>query len=134
MAKHLKDRDIERVVELLDGWKEKLTWEDLCDACEPVIGTRPSRQTLAKYPRIKNAFKECKKRLKERAREASTPDTLAQAAQRIERLQNENERLKRENQELLEQFVVWQYNAYVNGLTDVDLNKPLPSIDRERTE
>ncbi len=26
MAKHLTDRDVERVVEILDGWRDKLTW------------------------------------------------------------------------------------------------------------
>lgn len=134
MARHLRDRDIERIVELLDGWQGKLTWEGLCEACEPVIGTRPTRQTLAKYPRVKDAYHQCKERLKNEKREITGSGTLEQASQRIARLENENERLKMENQNLLEQFAIWQYNAYLHGLTDVDLNKPLPSIDRERTD
>jgi len=39
------------------------------------------------------------------------------AAERIARLERENDRLKRENNELLEQYVVWQYNAHINGLS-----------------
>lgn len=47
-------------------------------------------------------------------------------------LKAENERLKRENRDLLQQFVVWQYNAHVHGLSDQNLNKALPKIDRRR--
>jgi predicted RNase H-like nuclease (RuvC/YqgF family) len=133
LAKHLKDEDVERVVELLDGWSQKLTWEALCDACVAVISTRPTRQTLAKYSRIKNAYAECKARQKTGRRQTEGASDLKSAIQRIERLQNENERLARENRELLEQFVIWQYNAHVKGLTDFDLNKPMPSIDRSPT-
>jgi hypothetical protein len=40
------------------------------------------------------------------------------AIERIARLERENERLKRENSELLQQFIVWQYNAHIHGLSD----------------
>jgi len=45
--------------------------------------------------------------------------------ERIARLERENERLKRENAELLKQFVVWQYNTHIRGLSDYELNKTL---------
>ena len=119
MAKHLTDRDVERVVEILDGWRDKLTWEALCKACSPIIGTTPARQTLAKFVRIKNAFEACKKRLKSETQEVRFPPSMRVAAERITRLEHENERLKRENRELLQQFVVWQYNAHIHGLRKV---------------
>ncbi len=135
MAKHLADRDIARVVEILDGWKGKLTWEALSAACMPVIGTAPARQTLARSVRIKEAFKSAKRRLKDE------PDSSIKAApsmrvamERIARLTNENKRLEQENSRLLEQFVVWQYNAHVKGLSDKDLTKALPAVDLGRTE
>jgi hypothetical protein len=134
LAKHLTDRDVERVVEVLDGWRDKLTWEALCKACEQVIGTKPARQTLAKFVRIEHAFEACKKRLKEETYEVRLPPSVRVAAERIARLEHENDRLKRENRELLEQFVVWQYNAHIQGLTDRDLNKALPGIDRGQTD
>lgn len=55
------------------------------------------------------------------------------AAQRIDRLTREVERLERENTALLEQFVVWQYNAFTHGLSQEELNKGLYEIDRGQT-
>lgn len=133
MSRHLNEQDIDRVVELLDGWKGKLTWELLCDACERTINTRPTRQTLAKFQRIAGAYKAIKERGREEAESLSIPPSLNAAAERIERLTRENERLKRENNELLEQFVVWQYNAHAKGLSEYDLNQGLPGIDRGQT-
>jgi hypothetical protein len=55
------------------------------------------------------------------------------AMQRIARLTVENDRLQRENARLLEQFVVWQYNASIRRLSDVDLSRALSAIDRGYT-
>ena len=134
MAKHLTDKNIEKIVALFDGWTDKLTWEALCDACLPVIGVKPTRQTLMKFVRIKEAFDDCKKRLKEHAPGIAIPPTLKLAAERIARLEMENERLKRESATLLQQFIVWQYNAHIHGISDRELNKTLPTIDRGRTD
>jgi len=133
LAKHITDYDIERIVEVLDGWRDKLTWEALCDTCEPVIGTKPSRQTLLKFSRITMAYDACKTRLKEDA-PTHTPPSMRVAVERINRLEQENERLKRENAGLLQQFVIWQYNAYAQGLNGHLLNNPLPAIDRGQTD
>jgi len=134
MAKHLSDTDNERIIELLDGWSGNLTWDALCEACRQVVGTAPVRQTLYRSARIRHAFKQTKNRLRDAASELKVPPTLKSAAERIARLENENGRLKHENDLLLEQFVVWQYNAHIHGLTDVDLNRALPGIDRGNTE
>ena len=52
MAKHLTDKDVAQIIGILDGWRDKLSWEALCDACLPIIGTKPARQTLIKFVRI----------------------------------------------------------------------------------
>lgn len=56
------------------------------------------------------------------------------AAQRIERLTREVQRLEKENTALLEQFVVWQYNAFTHGISREKLNKGLLKIDKGQTE
>ena len=134
MAKHLTDKDIEQIIGILDGWQDKLSWEVLCDACLPVIGTKPARQTLIKFVRITNAFNACKQLLKEDVPELRAPPSMRVAVERIARLERENERLKRENAELLQQYVVWQYNAHIHGLSNRELNKALPGIDRGKTD
>lgn len=133
MAKHLTDRDIQRVVELLDGWRGKLTWEILASACEPIIGTAPARQTLYRCTRIAQAYEQAKARTKQVRGPSKSLPTVQTALDRIARLTAENERLQMENSRLLEQFVVWQYNAHVRGLTAAQLNAPLPAIDRGQT-
>lgn len=134
MAKHITDKDIEKIVGMLDGWQDKLSWDFLCEACLPVIGTKPARQTLMKFSRIEQAFDACKQRLKDGAPAIATPPSMRVAMERIMRLETENERLKRENWDLLQEFIVWQYNAHVHGLTARELNKALPGIDRGQTD
>ena len=133
-SRHLTDNDIERIIELLDGWDGSLTWEALCEACVGAIGFKPTRQTLHKFSRVAGAYKLAKERHKNDVKDLKIPTTLAVAAQRIARLTREVERLERENAALLEQFVVWQYNAYKHGISRENLNKGLLQIDRRQTD
>lgn len=129
MAKHLSDKDIEDVVELLDQWdlNIKITWDKLCFVVQERLGLTHSRQTLEKHTRIKDAYNDLKKYSKGKKTAKALPASLTIAAQRIERLERENERLKKENTRLLEQFIIWQYNAHVHGMRQDQLNCPLPS-------
>lgn len=130
MAKHLTDRDVGLVVQVLDGWHGTLTWELLSRACRPVVGMAPARQTLYRFTRIRQAFVITKERLKNGPSEVKTRISMRVAIERINRLTVENERLAQENSRLLQQFVVWQYNAHTRGLTQNDLSRALPGIDR----
>ncbi|ODS23300.1 hypothetical protein AB835_09455 [Candidatus Endobugula sertula] len=132
MAKHLSGEDIENILGLIDGWDGKLTWDALCDASMKLVGKRPTRQSLNANLRIKQAFVEKKSRLKDQPLTERKPNLLLAAAQRIRRLEEENARLNNENSNLLEKFVVWQYNAYRHGLTEEKLSCPLPVIDRTK--
>ena len=135
MAKHLTTNDITAIIDIIDGWgDEKLTWDQLCETSMNVVGKIPTRQSLNANKKIKDAYLAKKKGLKVHGPRTALPSSLAAAAQRIAKLQSENDRLKAKNSTLLEQFVVWQYNAYKHGLKEHQLNEPLPRIDRERTE
>ena len=131
-AKNLDDAGIKQIVEILDGWSEKLTWELLIDAVELRMHNRYTRQTLHKHERIRNAFELRKTGL------ASGDGTigivrsaeLQKALERTARLEAENTRLDSENVKLLEQFVRWAYNAHTRGLDNNFLNQPLPAVDR----
>jgi hypothetical protein len=135
LAKHLTKKDIEAIISIIYAHDtDKLTWEGICEEAEALVGKKPTRQSLSANEPIKEAYKAKKASLKLKAPSKPKPSSLTAAADRIARLQSENEILKCKNNALLEQFVKWQYNAYKNGVKEHQLNAPLPRIDRERTE
>ncbi len=133
MTQHLSDKDINRVVKLLDSWDKdkKLTWESFCNLIMRRLGLQYSRKTLSGKVRIADAFKNKKSALKGKA-PRKTPQSLNVAAARIETLENENKRLESENNRLLEQFLTWQYNATAHGVTVEQLNMEIPSNRKAR--
>jgi hypothetical protein len=131
MSRHLSGRDVDRVLGILDGWKGAvISWELLCKECRRSLGTMPARQTLYRAKRVYDAFRECKSRIKDRRQSFGATTNLTAAVQRIERLTIELDRIQRENTQLREQFVTWQYNASVHGMSERDLNRPLPRRSR----
>jgi len=135
-AKNLSDEDIAKIVEVLDGWSGKLSWELLIEAIEKRLFARYTRQALHKHVRIKEAFAHRKAELArsgDRPRKAASSPELQLALDRIERLTAENSRLEAENERLLEQFVRWAYNAHLRKLDETFLNQPLPPVDRQQT-
>ena len=135
-AKNLGDSEIKQIAEILDGWSGKLTWELLIDAIELRIFSRYTRQALYKHERIRHAF-ELKKNEPSEGRKdvkrVASPQ-LQIALDRIARLESENRRLESENNQLLEQFSRWAYNAHTRGLDHEFLNRPLPTVNRGQTK
>ena len=126
---NLSDADIEAIVELFDGWRGRVTWPLLIDAVERKLHARYTRQTLHKHERIHRAFQLRKKS----ERDNPTPERRSTSVEmqvlldENARLKAKNERLVDENEGLLEQFVVWANNAWIqNGMDDTALNRPLP--------
>lgn len=122
------------------GWLGgKLTWDLLIEAIEARQKTQYTRQALSQHSRIKQAFQLTKERLTGQPRNEQKGSeglgaTEAQALlERYARLEAENARLKADNERLLEQLVVWAYNASNRGLDAGFLNRPLPKVDRDQT-
>ena len=135
MAKHLNQQDINAIVNLIRGWgNAKLTWPSICEAAESLVGKKPTRQSLCRNESIRDAYKTKKKNLKESGVRRPRPASLEAAGQRIANLESLALELKEENRRYKQQYVIWQYNAYKYGLTEEQLNEPLPMIDRERTD
>lgn len=135
-SKNLGTPEIKQIVEILDGWSGKLSWELLIDAIELRMFSRYTRQALYKHERIRNAFELKKNEGAEGGKgvkRASSPQ-LQIALDRIVRLESENRRLESENNQLLEQFARWAYNAHTRGLDHEFLNRPLPSVNRGQTK
>lgn len=132
-AKNLTDDAIEQIVRLLDGWTGKLTWEALIDTIATKLYSRYTRQALYKHERIRMAYLLRKEALGRPSKDETLPRTgqLGEAMTRIARLEAENQRLDAENRRLLEQFVVWAYNAHTRGLDKNFLSQPLPHVNRD---
>jgi uncharacterized protein (UPF0335 family) len=135
-SKNLGDDEIKQIVEILDGWFDKLSWELLIDAIELRMFNRYTRQALYKHERIRHAFELKKNELSgggTDTKRVASPQ-LQIALDRIARLEAENRRLESENNMLLEQYARWAYNAHTRGLDHEFLNRPLPSVNRGQTK
>jgi hypothetical protein len=135
-ARNLDDAAIAAIVGILDGWTGPLSWEALIDRIETQLHSRYTRQALYKHERIRQAFS-LRRTI---GGEAIVSKRLGPASlerqrhlQRIDRLTAENQRLERENNQLLEQFARWLYNAHARGLDENFLNQPLPPLQREES-
>ena len=135
-ARNLDDEAVEKIVKTLDEWNlSKLTWELLIEQVFLRLRSRYTRQALNNYVRIKDAFVSKKINLANNNHKYPKAETPQQ--QRISRLEAENERLKRENNALLEQFNRWVYNGYLKQM-DVRMrdfmSQPMPPVYRESSE
>ena len=135
-SKNLDDKLIREIVEILDGWSDALTWDALVDTDYKRTGQQYTRQALHKHERIKQAFTHRKITLgspQDGGRKVKDP-VLQLTLDRLARVEAENDRLKRENATLLEQFVRWTYNAGLKGLSLDVLNQPLPAVRRAQSD
>jgi hypothetical protein len=135
-SKNLTQEDVELIVGVLDGWHGTLTWNLLIDSVERRLFFRYTRQTLHAHQRIKDTFKLSKERLTRSARKPGQRHVSPEMRILIDRLARrdaEVTRLKAENQKLMEQFVVWLYNAQTKAISLAELEKPLPRVDRGQT-
>ncbi|NPT60057.1 hypothetical protein [Paraburkholderia elongata] len=136
-APDLTDERIKLVLDTLDGWKGKLTWDLLIEAIQKITGITYSRFTFAEYPEIANAFSLRKEALRgtwKGERGQPRDERVRAALEQVERYKAKIERLEEQNQLLLEQFVTWAHNAERKGVTVMMLNAPLPKPERDRTK
>jgi hypothetical protein len=136
-SRNLSPEDVELIVGLLDGWGGALTWKGLIESVERRLCFRYTRQALHAHQRIRDAFGLCKERLARGSRkkgEKHISPEMRLLMERLARRDAEVERLKAENQRLMEQFVVWLYNAQIRGIGQAELDRPLPRVDRGQTK
>nr|WKF58231.1 hypothetical protein HUO10_002729 [Paraburkholderia busanensis] len=136
-APDLTAERIKLVLDTLDRWKGKLTWDLLIDAIRKDTGYTYSRFTFAEYTEIANAFSLKKDALRgtwKGERGQPRDERVRAALEQVERYKAKVERLEMQNQLLLEQFVTWAHNAELKGVTVMMLNAPLPKPQRDRTK
>jgi hypothetical protein len=125
------------ILDILDVWNGKLTWELLLDAVQASTGHLYSRFTFSDYPQIANAFSFKKDGLRgtlPRKRGEPRDEQVRVALAQVERYKAKADRIDAENHLLLEQFVIWATNAERKGVTLDMLNAPLPKPNRDRSK
>ena len=132
MAKaRLTSDEIEQIVELLTSWRGELTWELLLERVEALLRRTFTRQGLAKQENIQTAYQQAKNRIR------LAKPTYSKPLPEIELMQNTIDSLRAkmavmeaERGRYEEKFATWLYNARSRGISELDLNRRLPDVDR----
>ena len=120
-----------KILRELDRWEGKLTWPLFCARVAKVLQLDAvSRHTLIRYETIQHRFQDRQKELRDGVEQQSRNFVLEAAEKRIRDLEAQASRLEETNTLLFEKFQRWQYNAYARGVTEEQLNAPLPEVKR----
>lgn len=132
----ITEQSLQLALHELDCWKGKLTWDKFARKLSLTLGVKSiSRHTLLSYPALVDAFKDRKEALRVTNTSEEKDITVEHAMDQITLLEAKLERLEKQNQKLLEQFVRWQHNLYMMPNVDINtlnkqLNKPLHNVNR----
>lgn len=141
-ARNLSDLDIKEIVDILDGWEGKLSWDLLVESINKRLNQRYTRQALNNHSRIADAFKLRKRILSAQPIRKRVPIAAAKIVdQEIDVILQHNhyleakvQRLEAEVDRFQKQFVLWAYNAALRGLNKNFLERPRPVNDRQQTK
>ena len=129
----ITEENLEEILLLINTWDSKLTWDLLCHKVAELLNVRSiERQSLANYPDIQKAFSKRKQKIKEQ--EAAIPEknvTIDYLKKQVNNLKAQVQRLEEINDRYKKTFIIWKYNAYMKGMTENDLNKPLVAVNRQ---
>lgn len=132
-SRNLSPSDMTVILELLDGWSGRLSWELLIEQIERRLLFRYTRQALHGHEQIASAFKVTKRRIRGVTGRAPVADPALQKSLEVNaRLQAQVLRLETENERLIQKFVRWAYNAHLHGVGEHELERPLPSMGGRR--
>ena len=129
----ITEENLEDIIMLIKTWEGKLTWNLLCSKVSELLNIKSiERQSLANYPDIQKAFSQQKQKIKEDAKKEPVPNvTMDYLLKQVNNLKVQVQRLEEINERYKQQFIVWQYNAYMHGMTQDALNKPLIAVNRQ---
>lgn len=129
----ITEENLEDIIMLIKTWEGKLTWNLLCSKVAELLNIKSiERQSLANYPDIQKAFSQQKQKIKEDAKKEPVPNvTMDYLLKQVNNLKAQVQRLEEINERYKQQFIVWQYNAYMHGMTQDALNKPLIAVNRQ---
>jgi hypothetical protein len=133
---------VDKIRSMILAWPHgKITWEAIRAAVNSKFGTEWTRQALQAHYKIKKAYQDTKKRLRDdpdskpKSRKATTKDTVVPVLQeRIRFLEDRVIELEGVIIEYQGQFVRWQRNAYLAGIPLSKLDGTVQTVDRGRSD
>lgn len=141
MAKHLQPKHVQGIVNEINAFDGKITWDDVLDIIEEETSIRyKDYRGLYKHDDIVTAYKENhirdEKGVKNHQGSRKKSAEVRKLEERIEKLKAEKQFLESINAQLNEKFLIWAHNAASKKLTEADLEGSghLPLIDRQPTE
>ena len=129
----ITEENLEDIIMLINTWEGKLTWDLLCSEVSQLLNIKSiERQSLANYSDIQKAFSTRKQRIKENSKANPQPNvTIDYLQKQVNNLKAQVQRLEEINEQYKQKFIVWQYNAYMHGMREDKLNKPLIAVNRQ---
>ena len=126
----ITEENLEDIIMLINTWEGKLTWDLLCSEVSQLLNIKSiERQSLANYSDIQKAFSTRKQRIKENSKANPQPNvTIDYLQKQVNNLKAQVQRLEEINEQYKQK---WQYNAYMHGMTEDKLNKPLIAVNRQ---
>lgn len=127
-APNLTAKDVAWIIQLIDGWTGRLTWKALVEAIRLHRQTGYTRSALSRHDRIQRAYTLRKQSgpEPELPRQTYTQQIRSSLASERARCQG----LERELDNITERILTIMVNASHHGLTEEQLLRPLPKIDR----
>lgn len=124
----------QRVCSLIRSWPEgtPLTWESLVAMLAQGSKGAWSRQALSRHPEIVEALHRRKDDLRKGKPKVSRDPAIVVLGRQVAEKDAEIVELRNRLARYEERFLTMIRNAAVRGLTQADLERPLPTIDRKR--
>ncbi|KPY42650.1 hypothetical protein [Pseudomonas syringae] len=142
MPKVITDQQTREICRMIHGWdsqQHKLDWATICLGAQEILNwpTPPTRQALNKKPTIKLAYqakKDVARRELAQVTNLPRPKTIKEAAERIQRLEQDILQLKELNSKMAETINRVVFNARSRGTEIADLMKPMPTTKEPSTK
>lgn len=132
-GKKLTPERVKEIVRIIENLTGEISWQKVIETVERTLLIRYTRQALAGHNAIQKAFAAA--RLKWAGERAENPAShRAGNDARVERYKADVGRLLKENDRLINQHVIWLYNANLHGLSEEQLNMPIPPVNRGQTK
>lgn len=142
MPKVITDQQTRDICRMIHGWDSQqhtLDWKAICLGAQEILNwpTPPTRQALNNKPTIKLAYQAKKDVVRRELTQVTNlprPKTIKEAAERIQRLEQEIVELKEINSKMAEAFNRVVFNARSGGKKIEELMKPMPTTKEPSTK